>query len=229
MLRRYSRGSSGLTGRSASQQRTSRKPAAVRRRSVSSGVAKFQGPRQPSKAARKAGSSPACRAAAWTVAMFPAPPHWATRRPPARRAPRSEANSASWSAIQWKVAVEKTTSTVSPPRSRPTRSATRRSTPSPSRLRAASIIDADMSTPITRPSGTRSISSSVRRPEPQPASRMVSSPSRSRRSMTSRPRRSIGVESRSYAAPSQLRVSGMAVRYRVRLYAATSCCDRTAP
>ena len=68
---------------------------------------------------------------------------------------------------------------------------------SPRRVRAASIIEADTSTPITRPRGTRSISSSVSRPEPQPASSTVSSPRSSRRSITSRPISSIGVESRS--------------------------------
>ena len=45
--------------------------------------------------------------------MLPAPPHWAARRPPGFSAARRRAKSASWSAIQWKTALEKTTSTGS--------------------------------------------------------------------------------------------------------------------
>ncbi len=110
--------------------------------------------------------------------MFPTPPHWATSRPPSRSAARRRANSVAWSAIQWNVAVERIASTVRPPRSRVVRSATTssRSGRAPRRSRAAAIIDAEPSTPITRPRGRRSSSASVTRPEPQPASRTVSSP-----------------------------------------------------
>ncbi len=47
----------------------------------------------------------------------------------------------------------------------------------PSRRRAAATIDADASTAMTRPPGRRSSSAWVIRPEPQPASSTVSSPS----------------------------------------------------
>ena len=45
--------------------------------------------------------------------MLPRPPHWASSRPPGFRLRCSAANSASWSGIQWKVALEKMTSTGS--------------------------------------------------------------------------------------------------------------------
>ena len=45
--------------------------------------------------------------------MLPSPPHWATSRPPGRSAACRRANSRSWSAIQWNVAVERTASTGS--------------------------------------------------------------------------------------------------------------------
>ena len=43
--------------------------------------------------------------------MLPSPPHWATSRPPGRSAACRRANSRSWSAIQWNVAVERIAST----------------------------------------------------------------------------------------------------------------------
>ncbi|HVE67494.1 MAG TPA: hypothetical protein VNB64_02820 [Solirubrobacteraceae bacterium] len=71
-------------------------------------MAKFHGPSHP----RSPGSSTASMAAR-TAAMFPAPPHCASSRPPGRRAPCRRPNRASWSAIQWKVALENTASTGS--------------------------------------------------------------------------------------------------------------------
>ena len=62
---------------------------------------------------------------------------------------------------------------------------------------AASIIDAEPSTAITRPSGSRSSSISVTRPEPQPASSTVSSPRSGSRSSTARPHSACGVPTRS--------------------------------
>ena len=81
------------------------------------------------------------------------------RRAGRRRAARARrrANSSAWSPIQWNVAVERIASTGSPPRCRSTRArsgrrrrASTRSSPA-SRSRAASIIEAEPSTPITRP------------------------------------------------------------------------------
>ena len=46
------------------------------------------------------------------LAMFPAPPHWATSRAPGRMTAARLANRASWSVIQWNAAFEKTASTV---------------------------------------------------------------------------------------------------------------------
>ncbi len=45
--------------------------------------------------------------------MFPFPPHCATNRPPGAITSNNRANSAGWSGIQWKVALEKTASTGS--------------------------------------------------------------------------------------------------------------------
>jgi hypothetical protein len=70
--------------------------------------------------------------------------------------------------------------------------ATRSSARSPRRSRAASIIDAEASTPMTRPCSRRAASASVTRPEPQPASSTVSSPRSGRRSRTSSPISAIG-------------------------------------
>ena len=132
------------------------------------------------------------RAAAWTLAMLPWPPHWATSRPPWRRCARRRAKSASWSAIQWKVAVERIASAceaeVEGRRGRPR--AARRGRPGARARRRSSRPTA--STPITRPPGRRSSSASVTRPEPQPASMTVSSPVSGRRSSTSRPIASMG-------------------------------------
>ena len=100
---KYSRGSGGLDrprlqpGPDVDEaRRASAAPSSAR------GVAKFHGPAQPRKAGWSTASIAAC-----TLAMFPAPPHWATSRPPGRSAACRRANRRSWSAIQWKVAVER--------------------------------------------------------------------------------------------------------------------------
>ena len=119
----------GSDGASASQQRTSPKPAAARRRSVSSGVAKFHGPRQPSKCGaerrarprpggRRRGPMRCCRRRrTGRRGGRPARSARAARRT-ARRGRRSSGTSRS----------RRRRRRSSPPRSRPTRSATRRST-----------------------------------------------------------------------------------------------------
>ena len=113
--------------------------------------------------------------------MLPSPPHWATKLPPGRSAARRRANSRSWSAIQWKVAVERIASTGSSSSSSSRSDAWTSARPSAirpaSRSLAASTIDAEPSTAITRPRGSRAAIISLMRPEPQPASRTVSSPS----------------------------------------------------
>ena len=83
--------------------------------------------------------------------MLPWPPHWATSSPPGRRCARRRAKSASWSAIQWKVAVERIASAceaeVEGRRGRPR--AARRGRPGARARRRSSRPTA--STPITRP------------------------------------------------------------------------------
>ena len=58
------------------------------------------------------------RGLAWIVAMLPAPPHWATSRPPGRRTAARFRNRASWSGTQWNVAVDRMASASAPPGSR---------------------------------------------------------------------------------------------------------------
>ena len=84
-------------------------PAASSRRVVSSGEANVHGPSQP---------SPTSASTAWTAAMLPCPPHCATSRPPGRRTEARCRNSASWSATQWKVAVDRIASTLASPSGR---------------------------------------------------------------------------------------------------------------
>ena len=88
--------------------------------------------------------------------MLPAPPHWATSRPPGRVTAARLRNSASWSGTQWNVAVERTASTRPSIGSGTPRSATTYSIRSPkraSRSRAASTIDGEPSSAMTRPVG----------------------------------------------------------------------------
>ena len=88
------------------------------------------------RASPRAPGSATASIAACTVATLPAPPHWATSRPPGCSAANRRSNSRSWSAIQWKVAVERIASTGSSSSSS-SRSATNTSTPGPSRSRAS--------------------------------------------------------------------------------------------
>ena len=69
--------------------------------------------------------------------------------------------------------------------------------------RATSSIAADGSSPTTRPSGTATAISTVRRPVPQPRSSTRSPGAGARRAMTRRPHSSCGFETRSYRAASQ--------------------------
>ncbi len=136
------------------------------------------------------------------------PPRWRRSRSrrtgptagrPGASASYRRANSVSWSPIQWKVAVERIASTGCSSLSS-SRSCANASTSSPRRSLACSTIARLPSTAITLPSGTRSSSSSVTRPVPQPASSTRSSPRRSRRSMTSRAIVNCGSDCRSYEA-----------------------------
>ncbi len=135
--------SSGSTRTSCGQVRMSVKPIRSSRAAVSSGDWKFHGPGQPSSAGSATASIAAC-----TAATLPAPPHWATIRPPGRSAANRRSNSRSWSGIQWKVAVERIASTGSSSSSS-SRSATNTSTPGPSRSRACSTIEGEPSTATT--------------------------------------------------------------------------------
>ncbi len=105
-MRRYvSNGSPGSNrvGSSVSQHSMSTKPAASSRRVVAMTVSKWAGPSQP---------SPIVARTRWIEAMLPTPPHCATSQPPGRMTAARFRNSASWSGTQWKVAVERTASTV---------------------------------------------------------------------------------------------------------------------
>ena len=107
----------------------------------------------PAKRSLRPASSAASSACACTSATLPSPPHCTLTRPPGRSAAASRANSASWSAIQWKVALEKTASTRSPSASvSVARSAWRTSTGSPaSSSRARATMSGDASTAMTPP------------------------------------------------------------------------------
>ena len=129
------------------------------------------------------------RAQAVDVALSPALRHQLPAR--AQRARAARANRRSWSAIQWKVAVERIASTrlrAASQLEQVHRRARRPRGPEPlarrrdhrRRLRRRAI---------TRPRGRRSSSASVMRPEPQPASSTSSSPLSCRRSSTARPER----------------------------------------
>ena len=133
---RYSCGSSGSTRTGNDHVHTSTQPSRRSRSSVSAGEAKFHGPSQPASAGAYGSRAPTrlgrgvelrrrCRR------RRTAP----TSRPPGISTPSSRANSRSWSAIQWKVAVERIASTGRSSSSS-SRSATRTSALSPSRSRA---------------------------------------------------------------------------------------------
>ena len=166
-------------------------PRSPRARRSSRGPSSRPGARR--RAARRADLVGQPRGSASTL---PSPPHWATSRPPGRSAAYRRANSASWSAIQWKTAFEKTASTGSSSSSS-VRSAWSTVARSPSASRACSTIDGAASTAITRPSGRRSSSSSVTRPVPQPASSTVSSPRSGSRSSTGLGHLDLRLETRS--------------------------------
>ena len=129
--------------------------------------------------------------------MLPLPPHCATSRAPGLSAADSRWKRRSWSAIQWKTAFEKAASTGSSSVSsvRLWHSTVARSGGSASR--ACSTIEGAESTATTCPSGSRSSSSAVTRPEPQPASSTVSSPRSGSRSSTALAISTCGVETRS--------------------------------
>ena len=87
----------------------------------------------------------------------------------------------------------------------------------PSRSRAASTIDCDASTAITRPRGRRSISASVIRPEPQPASSTARRRSARAASSTSARAPASARRSGRSSRPSHSRTSAIrVVRYHVR-------------
>src|SRR4051795_9138008 len=182
-------------GASVSHVSMSTNPSASMRVQVSSGVA------YTFVAAR---SIPAARSAAvLTRSRLPHPPHCAANCPRGRITAARFANSRSWSGTQWKVAVDKIAST------RSIGIGSRRSCvryvirSAPSRSTAAAIIEGDASSAITWPRGSRSRSAWVTCPVPQPASRIVSSPRRRRRSRTSNPHPVMGMGRRSYVAASQ--------------------------
>ncbi len=98
--------------------------------------------------------------------MLPSPPHWATSRPPGRRAPRRRSNSRSMvarSSGRWPSRGSRRRAGQARARAGPSTCSSARS---PRRRRAASIIEADSSTAMTRPCGRRSSSASVIRPGP---------------------------------------------------------------
>ena len=93
------------SARRCSQTSTSRNPA--RRQPAAS----WPPASRSATAARAGGPDRGRRGPPSPVARLPAPPHCATSWPPGRRTPARFANSASWSGIQWNVAVERMAST----------------------------------------------------------------------------------------------------------------------
>ena len=114
--------------------------------------------------------------------MFPSPPHCATSRPPGRSA-RAQAREESL-VVGYPVEGRRREDRVDRLLELQLEQVGHAQLHAPGRAssRAASIIDGDSSTAITLPRGSRSISASVTRPEPQPASSTVSSPDSSSRS-----------------------------------------------
>ena len=99
-------------------------------------------------------SSPSSRSAVSIDEMLPAPPHCAASWPPGLSTRARCRKSASWSAIQWNVAVDRMASTGSAIASGCVRSPIRNRTRSPNganRSRAASIMAGEPSSAITRP------------------------------------------------------------------------------
>ena len=140
--------------------------------------------------------------------MLPAPPHCATSRPPGRSdaGEVAEQRVVVGDPVERRGREDRVDRRRRPAAAARPRSATANATRSPnraSRSRAASTIDGDASSATTCPSGRRSASCSVTRPEPQPASSTVSSPRSGSRSRTFEPQRVIGWATRSYEAPSQ--------------------------
>ena len=197
--RRNSRGSGGVTGLSSSQRvdvgeaRPCQALRGLRRRGEVPGLRPC-----PRSARRTAARRPRRRAWPWKPSTLPAPPHCTTRRPPGFSAACRRSNSVGWSGIQWNDGGrEDRVDRLRAPRARrgPMTQAVVRSGSSVSR--AFSTIDGDPSTANTWPSGSRSCSTCVTRPEPQPASSTVSSPFSGSRSSTSSAHSNCGSETRS--------------------------------
>ncbi len=89
------------------------KPAASRRASVSARAGVVPRRLAVAEVLGVGSRASTSRALARSSSMLPSPPHCATSWPPGRSAACRRANSRSWSAIQWKVAVERTASTGS--------------------------------------------------------------------------------------------------------------------
>ena len=179
------------SARPDSQHSMSTKPAASRRRTVSSGEAKWTGPSQPSPRVARTRMTeamlPALRTGRRAARRLAAPPRGS------RTTRRDRRSSGRWPSR----------GSHRPVPSRGSgwpRSATTYSIRSPnpaSRSRAAAIIAGDPSSAITRPRGRRVASSSVTRPVPHPASSTRSSPWSGSRSSTARPQRVCGSATRS--------------------------------
>src|SRR5258706_3870443 len=84
------------------------KPVSSRRRAVSSAVANRKGQDRGYEA--KGGVAATWSARLYARFRLPAPPHCATSSPPGLSAANRERNNVWWSVIQWKTALEKTTS-----------------------------------------------------------------------------------------------------------------------
>ena len=191
------RGSASGVGLASSQHETSLEPRSqqalrgLRRRSRSSTAAASR--RNRARTAPRAATSSAARR---NESMLPRPPHWATSRPPGFILRCSAANSASWSAIQWNVAFEKTR--------RPARAATAQPGPDTARSRGRpaprGVLDhrrRDVDRVHRAVAAPRRRARAVTLPEPQPASSTTSSPCSASRSSCSTAHASCGSETRS--------------------------------
>ena len=129
------------------------------------GAAKFQVALEPLEVGReRARARRPRRSLRACAATLPSPPHWATRRPPGRSAACRRAKSRSWSSDPVEDgAGEDRVDRLGAARARSGRRPGR-STRSPSRSRAFSIIDAEPSTAITRPRAGARSASAVTRP-----------------------------------------------------------------
>ena len=190
-------GVGGVTGQGSSQVSTSVKPARSSRSAVSSAPAKFQGPSQPARYSAKGCSAPTAVAAAWKRSTLPAAA--ALRDQAAARAQRRVTAARTGRRGRPSSGRRRSRRRRRPARRAPARSG-RPGRPwcaPPSASRACSTIEGAESTATTRPRGSRSSSSCVTRPEPQPASSTVSSPVSGSRSSTFRAHSTWGAETRS--------------------------------